>query len=111
MRWRIRANVRTSDWFVKVLDRLAAFVPQGWRGTRKERTLRRLMTEYVLNRIHDGIADYDHHGQVMHELHLRAERQALRSFPLSDLRQLLGQESEPIGADHLDDEAAEEDEV
>ena len=104
---RIRANVRTSDWFVKFLSRCSRFVPGSRRGSRRERAFRQLMLDAVARLVHDEHVDYDRHARVLHDLRQRAERQTLRLVSLSDLRTMLGARSDSPAQDALGEERAE----
>lgn len=88
-RRRFRADVRTSDWPARIGRSLRWFVPQKWRGTKRERELR----EYViamLERAKKGAeTQYDQWADALSRLHHHAEEDRLRTMALAELRMLI----------------------
>jgi Pyruvate/2-oxoacid:ferredoxin oxidoreductase gamma subunit len=86
---RFRADVRSSDWTVHVTGALRHVVPDGWRGSRRERDLRAYLVELVERATEDGGADYERYQVAFARLHEQALDNRLRGMALSEVKMLV----------------------
>jgi Pyruvate/2-oxoacid:ferredoxin oxidoreductase gamma subunit len=85
---RYRADVRTSDWPARIMATARHIVPGRWRGTHRERELRRYLVELVERATAAADADYEAFQDSFHKLHQQALDDRLRGMALSELRML-----------------------
>ena len=89
IRWRFRLDLRTSDWMARVLSLARHLLPTAWRGTRRERQVRRLVEELLLRAGTGADLDYDGWLDVMTELNQLALDGRLRRIQPERLRDML----------------------
>lgn len=87
---RIRADVRTSDWPARAVAMMKRFMPNRWRGTRREREVR----QYILDFMNRAVAaastpSYPRWVEAMRRLHLQAADDRLRGMALAELHMLV----------------------
>ena len=82
-------DLRTSDWMVRVLSSLRHLLPPAWRGTRRDRLVRRLVRDIALRSQSGAENDYDHWLGVLTELNRMALDGRLRRINPERLRVLL----------------------
>ena len=91
VRWRLRLDLRTSDWMVRALSVARRILPSGWRGTRQDRQVRRLVHEILLRAGTGAEEDYDRWLETLGELHDMALDGRLRRANPDRLRELMEQ--------------------
>jgi hypothetical protein len=89
LRRRVRLQVRTSDWPLRLVAALRHVVPARWRGTRNERAVRRLVESAVEQAGSAPSAEYERWSEVMAALHDLAETGRLRGAAPSTLEELI----------------------
>ena len=90
IRWRFRIDLRTSDWMAKVLAAARLVLPSSWRGTSRDRQVRRLVQEILLRAGTNAESDYDGWLAILSELHDMALDGRLRRINPDRLREMLG---------------------
>ncbi|MCH2152057.1 MAG: hypothetical protein MK089_01810 [Phycisphaerales bacterium] len=89
IRWRFRLDLRTSDWMARGLSAVRHLLPTAWRGTRRDRQVRRLVQELLLRAGTGAAIDYDGWLEVMTELNELALDGRLRRIHPDRLREML----------------------
>lgn len=85
---RYRLDLRTSDWLARVAKASRLILPHSWRGSGRDRELRRFMIDFVQRATHGCNVNYDAWAEAMHRLHHHAVEQRLRSMAISEIRML-----------------------
>jgi len=92
--YRVRADLRSSDWPARLARAARYVIPASWRGTRLDRERR----DYVIDLIHRAMYHDDAQYQVwcdaMRRLHVQCRDDRLRDMAMAELRML----AEPSGA-------------
>lgn len=76
--WRFRLDLRTSDWIAQGLAILRYVMPHGWRGRRRDRRIRGLVEEAVMQATNGGDDQYESNRRVLERLHFLAMEGRLR---------------------------------
>jgi hypothetical protein len=88
-RHRLRFDVRSGEGPARVLAQLGRLWNGRWRGPRRARGIRSVVTDFAAQAAAGAASDYDRWADAMHRLHLQAEDDRLRDMALSELRMLL----------------------
>ncbi|MCP3903661.1 MAG: hypothetical protein GY715_08510 [Planctomycetes bacterium] len=91
--FRIRADVRTSDWAARVVASLRPLVPGKWRGTRRRREVRRYVMDLVERATGSTPEEYEHYQVALTRLHEHAVDEELGDMAMAEVRML----AEPDG--------------
>ena len=94
IKWRLRADIRTSDWMACMAAELRHLVPFRWRGTRRQRDLRRYLTSITQEVIDDSALKHKVHLQVFQALNTLAQSGELRGMTQEDVQSLVKQMKE-----------------
>ena len=89
-RIRFRADVRTGAGSIRAMARWGRLLPQSWRGSPRERLLRKRMLEFIEGVIQSPESEYDQIASVLSRLHELATEGRLRNLPLSEFDALVG---------------------
>jgi Pyruvate/2-oxoacid:ferredoxin oxidoreductase gamma subunit len=87
--YRLRADLRTSDWPAQLLAWGRGVVPRAWRGTRRERALRRDLERLIDDARRHASERYEYYHDALVRLNRQAEDHALRGMAVSELRMLV----------------------
>lgn len=87
---RLRAEIRTSDWPARFVNRMRPFVEDRFRGTRRERSLRDEVMTLVDQATEEAATRREHWEEIFHRLHRMAADNRLRGMSPSELRMLVG---------------------
>jgi len=86
---RYRLNVRASDWVAAMMALAQPMIPDQLRGARRDRRVKAIVAEYVQHARYCDNGQYERCARTMQKLHHLAQEGALRTMPVSDLRDLL----------------------
>ena len=89
LRWRFRVDLRTSDWMARALAGARRLLPSSWRGTSRDRQVRRLVQEILLRAGTGASSDYEGWLETLSELHDMALDGRLRRVNPERLREML----------------------
>jgi len=89
LRWRFRLDLRTSDWMARGLALARHLLPSAWRGTRRDRDVRRMVQEILLRASTGADEHYDHWVPILKELHDMALDGRLRRANPERLKEML----------------------
>ena len=89
LRWRFRIDLRTSDWMVRTLAVARRLLPSSWRGTKRDRQVRRLVQEILLRAGTGAEDNYEGWLETLTELHDMALDGRLRRVNPERLREML----------------------
>lgn len=86
--YRVRADLRSSDWPARLARAARYVVPTRWRGARLDRERR----DYIISLIHRAMyhtdEQYDPWCNAMHRLHTQCRDDRLRDMAMAELRML-----------------------
>jgi len=86
---RVRFHARMTEGTARILSRWRRIVPGRWRGTRRDRELRRVMTEFIDRAIHLAPQRYDELVDAMTRIDEIAQSGRLRRLPRTELRGIM----------------------
>ena len=86
IRWRIRIDLRSSDWMAHVLAAMRFILPHRIRGRRGQRRVRDLVTEVVMQATSAPNEEYEQWRSVLEHLHQYALDGRLRRISPAGLR-------------------------
>ncbi|MBT5658286.1 MAG: hypothetical protein HOI89_10940 [Phycisphaerae bacterium] len=86
IRWRIRIDLRSSDWMAHVLAAMRFILPHRMRGRRGQRRVRDLVTEVVMQATSAPPEEYEQWRSVLEHLHQYALDGRLRRISPAGLR-------------------------
>lgn len=89
VRWRIRLDLRTSDWMAVFLSSLRWVVPRGLRGRRSQRQVRSLVEDVVLQATSCKPEAYEEWERVLEVLHAMALDGRIRRVSPAALRRAI----------------------
>ncbi len=101
-RKRLRIDLRTSAWLIRLIAFARNFVPQRWRGTRRKREVRSAVLAFVHEIIAASDRDYDQDAQTMRvlcQLALTDDLHSVATHTLYSLLQRAREESDATQAD------------
>jgi Pyruvate/2-oxoacid:ferredoxin oxidoreductase gamma subunit len=100
LRWRVRADVVTSDWVARILAPARHVIPLRLRGSRRERALREAVIDLAAIAARDAALDYERFLAVFRLLHERAAEGTLHDLTAGELGLLTGRSATPAAVDH-----------
>ena len=86
VRWRLRVDLRTSDWMAHVLAAMRFVLPHRLRGRRGQRHVRRLVTEVIMQATSAPPEEYEQWRAALEHLHEYALDGRLRRISPAALR-------------------------
>ncbi|MDP6987342.1 MAG: hypothetical protein QGG74_04785 [Phycisphaerales bacterium] len=86
VRWRLRLDLRTSDWMAHLLAALRFVLPHRFRGRRGQRHVRELVAEVVMQATNAPPEEYERWRAVLEHLHRYALDGRLRRISPAALR-------------------------
>jgi hypothetical protein len=95
MRWRVRADVVTSDWVARILAPARSIVPLRLRASRRERALREAVMGLAAAAAREAPGDYERFMGIFKLLHERAIEGTLHDLTAGELEMLTGRPAGP----------------
>ncbi|MCZ6836796.1 MAG: hypothetical protein O7G85_13555, partial [Planctomycetota bacterium] len=90
---RLRMDLRSSDWSVKLLAASRRIMPDRWRGSRREREMREFVMEFIRRATLSNVPDYDTASKNFLILHELAFEGRLRQMTVEDLKRMMNLDS------------------
>ncbi|MDG2053557.1 MAG: hypothetical protein P8J86_02505 [Phycisphaerales bacterium] len=103
LKWRLRADVRTSDWMACLASELRHTVPFRWRGTRRQRELRRLLVSMAEDVANASSTDHKRMLLMFQTLNTMVESGEFRSATSDDITRIIAGFTESDGQIPSDD--------
>jgi hypothetical protein len=106
---RLRWDVRTSDWLIRIGSRLGRLIPLRWRGSSSEREIRVYIMDLVRRATAGAEHGYDRWVAVLTRVNEEARRSRFRGLSVADVRRIAEPDAptDPMTGDHsavVDDE-------
>lgn len=98
IRWRLRIDLRTSDWMAYILAAMRFVLPHRLRGRRGQRQVRTLVEHVITQATHAAPDEYEHWRSVLEHLHAYALDGRLRRISPAALRRELKRAAAPPSA-------------
>lgn len=86
--YRVRADLRSSDWPARLARAARYVVPIRWRGTRLDRERRDYMISLIQRAMYHDDGDYEAWCNAMYRLHTQSRDDRLREMAMAEIRML-----------------------